>query len=133
LNIGARIMATNKAARAAVKNDLNTLKDDLKVLGVEEKARLREKATAAETRARAKAAEVEARLREQSEVLRERARGYYDTARVRGQEYYDEAQERLDEAQRYITERVQERPVQSTAIALGVGVVLGMLLAGRRR
>ncbi|WP_441457503.1 glycine zipper domain-containing protein [Brevundimonas sp. M-11_2] len=28
---------------------------------------------------------------------------------------------------------MQERPVQSTAIALGVGVVLGLLLAGRRR
>ena len=26
-------MATTKAARTAVKNDLNTLKDDLKVLG----------------------------------------------------------------------------------------------------
>jgi len=126
-------MATTKAARTAVKNDLNTLKDDLKVLGAEEKARLREKATAAETRLRAKAAEAEALLREQSEVMRERARGYYDTARVRGQEYYDEAQERFDEAQRYITERVQERPVQSTAIALGVGGVLGLLLAGRRR
>jgi ElaB/YqjD/DUF883 family membrane-anchored ribosome-binding protein len=65
--------------------------------------------------------------------MRERARGYYDTARVRGREYYDDAQERFDEAQRYLTERVQERPMQSTAIALGVGVVLGLLLAGRRR
>lgn len=126
-------MATTKAARAAVKNDLNTLKDDLKTLGAEERANLREKASVAETRVRAKAAEAEARLREQTEVLRERARGYYDEARVRGREYYDEAQERFDEAQRYLTERVQERPIQSTAIALGVGVVLGLLLAGRRR
>jgi hypothetical protein len=75
-------MATTKAARTAVKNDLNTLKDDLKVLGAEEKARLREKAATADARVRAKAAEAEARMREQSEVLRERARGYYDTARV---------------------------------------------------
>jgi ElaB/YqjD/DUF883 family membrane-anchored ribosome-binding protein len=115
-------MATTKTARAAVKNDINTLKDDLKVLGTEEKARLREKATAAEARLRAKAAEAETRLREEADVLRERARGYYDTA-----------SERLDEAQRYLVERVQERPMQSTAIALGVGVVLGLLLAGRRR
>ena len=102
-------MATTKTARAAVKNDINTLKDDLKVLGTEEKARLREKATAAEARLRAKAAEAETRLREEADVLRERARGYYDTARVRGQEYYDEASERIDEAQRYLVERVQER------------------------
>ena len=56
-------MATTKAARAAVKNDLNTLKDDLKVLGSEEKAALREKASAADARLRAKAAEAEAKLR----------------------------------------------------------------------
>ncbi|MDQ8027468.1 MAG: DUF883 domain-containing protein [Brevundimonas sp.] len=126
-------MATTKAARAAVKNDLNTLKDDLKVLGTEEKAALREKAAVADARIRAKAAEAEAQLREQAGVLRERARGYYDEARVKGREYYDDASERFDEAQRYLTERVQERPIQSTAIALGVGVVLGLLLAGRRR
>ena len=65
--------------------------------------------------------------------MREQARGYYDTARTRGREYYDDAAERLDEAQRYVVERVQERPLQSTAVALGVGVILGMLLAGRRR
>jgi ElaB/YqjD/DUF883 family membrane-anchored ribosome-binding protein len=52
---------------------------------------------------------------------------------VRGREAYDDAAERLDEAQRYVVERVQERPVQSTAIALGVGVLIGLLLAGRRR
>lgn len=126
-------MATTKTARAAVKNDLNTLKDDLKILGAEEKAALREKASAADARLRAKAAETEARVREQADVLRERARGYYDDARVKGREYYDDASERFDEAQRYLTERVQERPIQSTAIALGVGVVLGLLLAGRRR
>jgi ElaB/YqjD/DUF883 family membrane-anchored ribosome-binding protein len=130
---GARIMATTKAARAAVKNDLNTLKDDLKTLGAEEKAALREKASIADARVRAKAAEAEAKLREQADELRVRARGYYDDARVKGREYYDEASERFDEAQRYVTERVQERPIQSTAIALGVGVVLGLLLAGRRR
>jgi ElaB/YqjD/DUF883 family membrane-anchored ribosome-binding protein len=65
--------------------------------------------------------------------LREKARGYYDDARVRGREYYDDAAERFEEAQRYVVERVQERPVQSTAIALGVGFVLGLLIAGRRR
>ncbi|MNC81470.1 hypothetical protein D3C75_1346150 [compost metagenome] len=52
---------------------------------------------------------------------------------MRGREYYDDAAERFEEAQRYVVERVQERPVQSTAIALGVGFVLGLLIAGRRR
>ena len=69
-------MATTKAARTAVKNDLNTLKDDLKTLGAEEKARLREKAAAAETRLRAKAAETEERLREQHAQLQVGASGW---------------------------------------------------------
>ena len=121
LKTGARIMAVSKA-REDIKNDLKTLKEDLKTGAREETAALR-----------AKAAEAEAALRQRGEVLREKARVYYDEARVRGREYYDDAAERFDEAQRYIVERVQERPVQSTAIALGVGVVLSLLLAGRRR
>ena len=106
----------------ALKADLKTLKEDLKAGAREETQRLREKASEAENRLRAK-----------SDEVREQARGYYEQARVRGREYYDDAAERLDEAQRYVVERVQERPLQSTAIALGVGLVLGMLLAGRRR
>jgi ElaB/YqjD/DUF883 family membrane-anchored ribosome-binding protein len=132
LKTGARTMATTKA-REDIKNDLKTLKEDLKVGAREETARLREKAGAAEARIREKASETGAQLRARSEELRHQARGYYEDARVRGREYYDDAAERLDEAQRYLTERVQERPVQSTAIALGVGLVLGLLLAGRRR
>jgi len=132
LKTGARIMATTKA-REDIKNDLKTLKEDLKVGAREETARLREKAGAAEARIREKAAETGAQLRARSEELRGQARDYYEEARVRGREYYDDAAERLDEAQRYLTERVQERPVQSTAIALGVGLILGLLLAGRRR
>ncbi len=107
-------MATSKARE--------DMKEDLKAGAREETQRLKEKAS-----------EAEARLREQGEELREKARGYYDDAKVRGREYYDEAAEKFDEAQRYVVERVQERPIQSTAIALGVGVVLGLLLAGRRR
>ena len=114
-------MAVSKA-RQDIKNDLNTLKEDLKVGAREETAALRAKAAEAEATLRAKAAEAEAVLRARGEVVREKARAYYD-----------DAAERFDEAQRYIVERVQERPVQSTAIALGVGVVLGLLLAGRRR
>ena len=53
--------------------------------------------------------------------------------RAQSRTYADNAGEHIDDAQRYVVERVQERPLQSTAIALGVGLVLGMLLAGRRR
>ena len=67
----------------------------------------------------------EARLRNKADEVRGQAEAYYEQARVRGREYYDDAAERFDEAQRYLVERVQERPMQSTGIALGIGVVIG--------
>ena len=98
-------------ARDSVKRDLKNLKEDVGAVGREEADRLRDLAAQADEKVRARAAEL----------------------RQRAQRYYDEASERFDEYQRYLTERVQERPLQSTGIALGVGVILGLLLAGGRR
>ena len=53
--------------------------------------------------------------------------------RLRSRDYADVAGERFDVAQKYVVERVQERPVAATLTALGVGVVIGFLLSGRRR
>ena len=62
-------------------------------------------------------------VQEGMEQLRAQTRAYADTA---GQQ--------LDEAQRYVIERVKERPLAATGAALGVGVIVGLLLAaGRRR
>lgn len=62
-------------------------------------------------------------------AVRERAGEFRDRAR----EYYDEASDQIETAQRYVTERVQEKPLVSTLTAVGIGVVIGMLLAGGRR
>lgn len=43
--------------------------------------------------------------------------------------YTDNAGERVDEAQRYVVERVKERPVTAALTGLGVGLLLGLLLA----
>jgi ElaB/YqjD/DUF883 family membrane-anchored ribosome-binding protein len=56
-----------------------------------------------------------------------------DTIRAQTRAYADTAGQQLDEAQRYLTERVKERPLTSAGVALGVGVVLGLLLGGGRR
>ena len=53
--------------------------------------------------------------------------------RLRSRDYADVAGEQVDTAQRYVVDRVQERPVAATLTALGIGVVLGMMLAGGRR
>ncbi len=53
--------------------------------------------------------------------------------RVRSRDYADVAGEQFDVAQKYVVDRVQERPVAATLTALGVGVLIGVLISGRRR
>ena len=47
--------------------------------------------------------------------------------------YADGAGEQFESAQKYVSERVQERPLTATMTALGVGVFIGLLLGGSRR
>jgi ElaB/YqjD/DUF883 family membrane-anchored ribosome-binding protein len=55
-----------------------------------------------------------------------------ETLRAQTRVYADNAGQSIDEAQRYITDRVVERPLTSTFAALGVGVFIGLLLSSRR-
>ncbi len=55
-----------------------------------------------------------------------------ETLRAQTRVYADTAGESIDEAQRYLTEKVIERPLAATFTALGVGVMIGLLLGGRR-
>jgi ElaB/YqjD/DUF883 family membrane-anchored ribosome-binding protein len=56
-----------------------------------------------------------------------------ETIRAQTRAYADTAGQQLDDAQRYVAERVKERPLASAGVALGLGVVIGLLLAGGRR
>ena len=60
-------------------------------------------------------------IRDGVESLRSQTRGYTE-----------DAEQRFDDAQRYVVERVKERPVTATLAGLGVGLLLGLLLSGRR-
>ncbi|HYE42722.1 MAG TPA: DUF883 domain-containing protein [Caulobacteraceae bacterium] len=75
-----------------------------------------------ERRIRDFALRAEQSVRERAGELREKARAYYD-----------DASDHIETAQRYVTERVQEKPLASTLTAVGIGVVIGLLLAGGRR
>ena len=54
---------------------------------------------------------------------------------LRGQTkiYSESAGQSVGEAQRYVMERVKERPMTATLAGLGVGVLLGLLLSNRNK
>ena len=53
--------------------------------------------------------------------------------RAQGADAADAAGENLESARVFVVDRVQERPLTATFAALGVGFLLGVLLAGSRR
>ena len=85
------------------------------------KANFSEAATSAKANLADAAKRIEASLTQGLETLRAQTRTYTDTA---GQS--------VDEASRYASERIRERPITATLAGLGVGVLLGLLLAGNR-
>jgi len=54
-----------------------------------------------------------------------------ESLKTQMQPYRDNAGQQLDEAQKFVVERVKERPVTATLAGLGVGLLLGLLLASR--
>ena len=56
-----------------------------------------------------------------------------DTARYQALQARDYAEEQFGQAQQFLTQRITEKPVQSALVALGAGVVLGLILKGGRR
>jgi ElaB/YqjD/DUF883 family membrane-anchored ribosome-binding protein len=56
-----------------------------------------------------------------------------ETFRAQTRAYTDNAGEYAQDAQRYVLERVKERPMTATLAGLGVGLLLGLLLANRNK
>lgn len=57
-----------------------------------------------------------------------------EQVRAQSRTYADNAGQHMDEAQRYVVERVKEKPLVAAGAALGVGLLIGLLLAsGRNR
>ena len=48
---------------------------------------------------------------------------------VNPRQYADYAGEKIDTAQEFLTTKIKEKPVQAALTALGIGVVVGFLLA----
>jgi ElaB/YqjD/DUF883 family membrane-anchored ribosome-binding protein len=77
--------------------------------------------------------DAEKQLNELTEQARKTIQDGIETLRANARVYADQAGDQLDVAQKYVAERVQERPLTATFAALGVGVLIGLLLAGGRR
>ena len=52
--------------------------------------------------------------------------------RAQGKVYAAEAADQFEDAQRYVAGQVRERPLAATGVALGIGVLIGLILAGGR-
>lgn len=83
--------------------------------------------------AQAAAKDAEKRLHALVERLEKGVQEVLDLVRSRGKVYAEGAGEQLETAQKYVTERVQEKPLTATFAALGAGLVIGVLLSGRNR
>jgi ElaB/YqjD/DUF883 family membrane-anchored ribosome-binding protein len=83
--------------------------------------RLNEAIDAADRNFREAAKRIEQVMREGVEQLRTRAEPYRESA-----------SQQIDEAQKYVVERIKERPVVATLAGLGVGLLLGLLMAANR-
>jgi ElaB/YqjD/DUF883 family membrane-anchored ribosome-binding protein len=111
-------MSTNAKSPAVA--DIDHAKADLKNAAKHAERSLIEATDHARERLTEAAHRTEAAVREGMETLRAQSRAYTDTAGAQ-----------FDEAQRYVVEKVKERPVTATLAGIGVGVLIGLLLASR--
>jgi ElaB/YqjD/DUF883 family membrane-anchored ribosome-binding protein len=70
-------------------------------------------------------------FREAAKRIEHVMRESVDQLRTRAEPYRESASQQIDEAQKYVVERIKERPVIATVTGLGVGLLLGLLMANR--
>jgi ElaB/YqjD/DUF883 family membrane-anchored ribosome-binding protein len=70
-------------------------------------------------------------LRDAAKRIEKAVREGVETIRTQSGPYRDNATQQIDEAQKYVVERIKERPVVATLAGLGVGLLLGLMMASR--
>ena len=70
-------------------------------------------------------------IRDAAKRIEKAVREGVDTIRSQSEPYREGATQQFDEAQKYVVERIKERPVVATLAGLGVGLLLGLLMATR--
>jgi ElaB/YqjD/DUF883 family membrane-anchored ribosome-binding protein len=122
----AKISETARAAQKAIQENEALAAAQAKLV---ETAKAAQKAiqesealAAAQAKLTEKAKAAQVALKTQADVLMDRTKDYRENA---GQQ--------LDDAQKYVVERIKERPVTAAFAGLGAGLILGLLLANRDR
>lgn len=70
-------------------------------------------------------------IAEASKTAERALREGLDSLRAHARTYTASAGDNVDEAQRYVMQRVKERPVTATLTGLGLGLLIGLLLSNR--
>ena len=70
-------------------------------------------------------------LSDAAKTVEKAVRDGVDTLRAQAKTYTDNPSEHVDKAQQYVVERVKERPLTATLAGLGLGLVIGLLIANR--
>jgi ElaB/YqjD/DUF883 family membrane-anchored ribosome-binding protein len=70
-------------------------------------------------------------IRDAAKRIEKAVREGVETIRSQAEPYREGATQQFDEAQKYVVERIKERPVVATLAGLGVGLLLGLLMATR--
>ena len=70
-------------------------------------------------------------IRDAAKRIEKAVREGVETLRTQSEPYREGATQQFDEAQKYVVERIKERPVIATMAGLGVGLLLGLLVANR--
>ncbi len=87
---------------------------------------------AIQSAANASTAKFDQALNEFKERAGRVAQDTLDSLRTQAKPYIADAGDHLATAERYVVERVQKQPLTTTLAVLGVGIVLGLVLAGGR-
>jgi ElaB/YqjD/DUF883 family membrane-anchored ribosome-binding protein len=70
-------------------------------------------------------------LRDAAKRIEKAVREGVETIRAQSEPYRENAGQQFDDAQKYVVERIKERPVVATLAGLGVGLLVGLLMASR--
>jgi ElaB/YqjD/DUF883 family membrane-anchored ribosome-binding protein len=73
----------------------------------------------------------ERNIREAAKRIEKTVRDGVETIKAQSAPYRENAGAQIDEASKYLSDRVRERPLTATLAGLGVGLLLGLLLANR--